>query len=92
MSDGLSAQWQREGRRPWYWRSTLSFLTNCPDRLEPMAEVFRRHTHSSLGSARMALDHPSWLTEQGEITRDATVGDAIASLKRLHRLGSTGDR
>jgi hypothetical protein len=82
--------WHREGNRPWYWRSTLYFLTHLPDRSELLREVFRRHTHASLGGARLALDHLSYLVEIGEIPAAATVGDAIGHLKRLHRAGSGG--
>jgi hypothetical protein len=84
--------WHREGGGPWYWRSTLSFLTRLPERSAPISDVFLRHAHSDLGGKRNALDHLSWLVEIGEISPDASIGDAIAAMKRLHRIRTTHDR
>jgi hypothetical protein len=72
----------------------MSFLVNrCPDRLEPLVGVFQRFTHASLAFERPALDHLSFLIERGVIAEDATVAEAIATLKREHRSGGdTYDR
>jgi hypothetical protein len=84
--------WEREGKRPWYWRSTLSFLTKLPDRKETLASVFRRHEHAELGGKRMDLDHLHYLVEIGEVPEGSTVGGAIHALKQFHKAGATHDR
>jgi hypothetical protein len=84
--------WRREGKRPWYWRSTLSFLTGLSDRSETMESVFRRYMHRRLGHERMALDHLSYLVELGEISSEDTAADAIHTMKQLHKSGNTHDR
>ena len=87
--DDAKRVWRREGNRPWYWRRTLDFLADLPDRSELISEVFRRHAGTDLGAKRMALDHLSWLVEVEEVAGDASVADAIATIKRLHRGGNT---
>jgi metal-responsive CopG/Arc/MetJ family transcriptional regulator len=74
--------------RLWYWRTTLDFLVEQPTRSEAIGQLLRRYLHASKDESRHALDHLDHLIEVQDLSDEATVQEAIATLKEMHRAGS----